>query len=142
MENEVSSGTAEIFMSKFLETHMDRMNVKYKIVHSAMKPNKFKEFYKVHILPQVFEENTEAESLIIEINDDMFVELAEPQQFLVAERIWAKVYVDADSGVLKKSAEDFREFSLIVQKHGHETIEALKLSIDQVRDKLKDEGKL
>lgn len=142
IENQVSAGTAAIFSSEFLKTQMDRMAIKYKIVHSPLKPNKFLEFYRLNVLPQPFVENTEAEQIIIEINDDLFVALAEPQQFLVAEKIWAKVWVDSETGNLKKASEDFREFSLIVQKHGHETIEALKLSIAQQRDKLKDEGKL
>jgi hypothetical protein len=141
MENQVTEATQLVFDSVFLSTGMEKYGVTYSIFHNPKIKAKNGEFYRISLLPQDFAENTEeVVKLLILINDDIFIKLDTLQQEIVVQKIWAKIYFDDEKNVIKKVKEDSVEFSLIIKKYTMDRLEALKLSVSQIVEKMKEDG--
>jgi hypothetical protein len=137
--SEIDDSTKLAFESEWAKTNLSQV-IEYKLIHSPMKVNRQKEFWKIHVSPQVFLENTEVEGVIIELNEEVFIRVDPESQVIIMEKIVAGIGYDFEKGKILKNRPDVIEFSLMVKKHGHERLEAIGLSIDSIIEKMKEEG--
>lgn len=135
----VEESTMAAFNTEFVKTNLSRV-IEYKLIHSPLKVNKQKEFWKVNILPQVFCDNTETEQILVEINEEIFIRLDPETQQIIMQKIVAGIGYDFEKEKILKSRPDVIEYSLMVKSYGFERLEAVGLSIESVTEKMKEEG--
>lgn len=137
----VEESTLSAFNSEFVKTNLSRM-IEYKLIHSPLKVNKQKEFWKVNVLPQVFCDNTETEQVLVELNEEIFIRLDPETQQIIMQKIVAGIGYDFEKGKILKNRPDVIEYSLMVKTYGFERLEAVGLAIEGVTEEMKEQGLL
>jgi hypothetical protein len=84
------------------------------------------------------------EDVIIQVHEGIFEKLDEKQQAYVIDETLARIYVDLESGKIKRIQPDFTGFSLIMLKYGNEesinTAQVIKTAFAQLREEEAENG--
>lgn len=118
MFEEVLDSTKEKFALKIQSFNVP---IKWKIVHQDLNPKKDGTIGDVTIISNKLKNVTDYDLLIV-INDDIFAQLEEKYQYVVVDKMLAKVVYDLDKGMFKSSTPDFKEYSGVLEKHSYATV--------------------
>lgn len=80
------------------------------------------------------------QDVIIKLNEEIMDQLSDDQRALVAEELITQVEV-GESGKVSINKGDIQTHLLLLKKHSLDTYEALQLSIQQIKEKLKEDKK-
>jgi hypothetical protein len=78
--------------------------------------------------------------VVIKLNEDIMDRLSDEQRLIVAEELITQVEV-SDAGKVSINKGDIQTHLLLLKKHTLDTYEALQLSVQQIKEKLKEEKK-
>lgn len=76
--------------------------------------------------------------VVIKLNEDIMDRLADEQRQIVAEELITQIEV-MDSGKVKLNKGDIQTHMLLLKKFSLDTYEALQLSVQQIKEKIKEE---
>jgi hypothetical protein len=131
---EIGEDTQKIFDEVIMKTALDRM-ITIKLIHNPALKKEIGKPCKAHAHMKHFMDV----DVVIEINEDIFFKLADNQKLMVAEELVTQIRFDTEKETVKIDKGDVQTHLLFLKKHGLDNYEALRLSVEQIKEKLKEE---
>lgn len=134
-----------IFDDRFGQTSLHQV-VTFTVLHNPkLKLNPLGLCGKVYktsdiVKQAVIEEFSKMPDFVIVINEEVFDRLDYNSQVLLADKLFAQMGFDFEKDQTQLIAPDVQEYSGILKKYNFNDLEALKLSIQSIYEKMEEEG--
>ena len=129
--------TQSIFNGVIQLAELDRMiNIK------LLTDNKSKTITKLKKADELLKYESGGNDLYIFINEEIFLQLEDWQQLIVAEEALAGVYFNSEKDKLEVKKGDVETFSGLLQKYGYERYEVVRESIKTLYNVEKEEAEV
>lgn len=145
MLKKAAESNQAIFDDRFGQTSLHQV-ITFTVLHNPkLKLNPLGLCGKVYktsdiVKQAVIEEFSKMPDFIIVINEEVFDRLDYNSQILLADKLFAQMGFDFEKDQTQLIAPDVQEYSGILKKYNFSDLEALKLSIESIYEKMEEEA--
>ena len=139
---EISEDTQEVFDNAFNNTTLENY-ISFEML-SSDKLRYSSDFPLCKILKtpsylEMLKKGGKTPNVVIVVNDDLFIKLPVETQQYIAQKVWAGINVNTETGAVIVVKPNYQQHSLMVKQNSFETLEQFDLNIISVQEKYEEQ---